>query len=255
MANAQRKKKGGKTKKRKTIEQMVTIPSDNTEMIVRKKEAYFDFLHWDIMTIAEKKKAKQPKNQKEFAEKWDIRDATLSEWRARPDFEKLRSEMFRKKLAADVPEVFADMRKRIKRIGKADEVELWLAYSEHWDRKKVIEFKPPIEFGDSDIRSLIGKLPIEKQKLYRNTLAKLLPEDTPKKKVENSEIEKAIDLKLSEIKTNAGRMDFLEKQIEKVRKLSTQTPPMVIVETVLALRLFRLSFLLRCRLLFFLVGP
>ena len=82
--------------------------------------------------------------------------------------------MFRKKLADEVPEVMADMRKRIKKIGKADEVELWLAYSKGWDRKKILEIKPPLEFGEGDIRVLISKLPKDKQKTYYVTLAKLI---------------------------------------------------------------------------------
>ena len=157
-----------------TVAEMVDFPVNEKEREVRNKETYVAFIRWDILTLAEKKKEKAPKTQREFSQKWKIGEDTLSDWRNRADFQKLRSAMFRKKLAADVPEVMADMRKRIKRIGKADEVEVWLAYSEGWDRKHVIEIKPPLEFGEGDVRQLIAKLSPDKQKQYYVTIAKLL---------------------------------------------------------------------------------
>lgn len=162
--------------KKQTVEEMVKLPVDDKERDARKKEAYVAFIRWDIMTLAEKKKAKEPLTQDKFAEKWGIAQRTPTDWKARADFQRLRSEMFRKKLAEDVPEVMADMRKRIKKIGKADEVELWLAYSEGWDKKRVVEITPPVQFGENDIRALVSKLPPEKQVKYYETIAKLLAE-------------------------------------------------------------------------------
>lgn len=160
--------------KKQTVAEMVAPLERPEERDVKKKEAYFAFIHWTICTKAERKAEKLPATQGEFSKKWGISEAGISEWKKRADFEKLRGEMFRKKLAAEVPEVMADMRKRIKKIGKADEVELWLAYSEGWDRKKVVEFKPPLEFAEGDVRALIAKLTPEKQKEYYVTIAKLL---------------------------------------------------------------------------------
>lgn len=64
-----------------------------------------------------------------------------------------------------------------------------------------------------------------------------LPEEVSKKKVENAEIERAIDLRLSEIKTRAQRMDFLESKIEAVRKFSSKNQNLVPVQSVLSSRL------------------
>ena len=125
---------------------------------------------------ARDKTGKRAKDAKKFAVKWGIHEDTISDWRKRDDFEKLREDIFRKKLASEVPEVMADLRKRIKKYGMGMDVELWLAYSKGWDRKRVVEIKDPVTFGDGDIRNLIGKLPPEKQKLFRTTLAKLLAE-------------------------------------------------------------------------------
>lgn len=179
MKRAKSDKLGGKRKKKPTAAEMVSLDtsnSDKEQRDVRLKEAYVAFIRWDILTAAEKKRDKEPKSQKEFAAKWDINEDTVSDWRKRADFQKMRSEMFRKKLAAEVPEVMADLRKRIKKYGMGMDVELWLAYSEGWDRKRVLEIKPPVEFGEGDIRLLVAKLPPEKQKLFRVTLAKLLAE-------------------------------------------------------------------------------
>lgn len=183
MSNSNSKKNApnGKAKakagaKKPTVKEMVALPVDENAREVRKKEAYVAFIRWDISTKAERKANKDPKTQKEFAAKWDIAEDTIVDWKARADFQKLRGEMFKKKLAAEVPEVMADMRKRIKKIGKADEVELWLAYAEGWDKKRVLEIKPPVEFGEGDIRLLVSKLPPERQKHFRVTLAELLAE-------------------------------------------------------------------------------
>lgn len=148
------------------------------ERNVRNKEAYADFIRWTILTKAERKTEKAPHTQSEFARKWNININTTTEWQKRDDYEVLRSEMFKKKLATEVPEVMADLRKRIKKYGMAMDVELWLAYAEGWDKKKVVELKPPMQFGLDDVRALVAKLPKEKQKLYYGTIAKLIADAT-----------------------------------------------------------------------------
>lgn len=178
--NPKKNNPNGKSKRNRnnkpSMKEMIAPLERKEERDVVKREAYFAFLHWSICTIAERKKEKLPRTQGEFAKLWDVGEDTVSQWKKRADFEELREKMFRKKLADEVPEVMADMRKRIKRIGKADEVELWLAYSKGWDRKQVVEIKPPITLDDNDIRNLIGKLSPERQKHFRVTLAELLAE-------------------------------------------------------------------------------
>lgn len=142
------------------------------------KEAYADFIRWTILTKIERKNEKAPMTQTEFAKKWNINIDTTTDWQKRNDFEKLRGDMFRKKLAAEIPEVMADLRKRIKKYGVGLDVELWLAYAEGWDRKKVVEIKPTNDFGEGDVRALIAKLPKEKQKTYYATIAKLIADAT-----------------------------------------------------------------------------
>lgn len=148
------------------------------ERNVRLKEAYTDFIRWTILTKQERKAEKAPQTQTEFARKWHIDIDTTTDWKKRQDFELLRGEMFRKKLASDVPEVMQDLRKRIKKYGMAQDVELYLAYAEGWDKKKVVEIKPPMQFGLDDVRALVAKLPKEKQKTYYATIAKLIADAT-----------------------------------------------------------------------------
>lgn len=167
-----------KAEKKPTVEEMVDFDVKEKEREVRMKEAYVDFLRWDVLTETEKKRDNEPRNQKEFAKKWEMREATLSEWRARGDFPKLRSTMLRKKMAYEIPEVMGDLRKRIKKYGIGLDVELYLAYAENWDKKKVVEIKPTNDFGPDDVRALIAKLPKEKQKTYYATIAKLIADAT-----------------------------------------------------------------------------
>ena len=176
--NPKKNNPDGKSKKNRrnqpSMKEMIDPLDRPEERDVKKREAYFAFLHWTICTVAERKKEDLPEHQGAFSKKWNVSEGTLSEWKKRADFEKLRGEMFRKKLASEVPEIMADMRKRIKKMGKADEVELWLAYSEGWDKKNVVEIKPPLEFGEGDVRALIANLPKEKQTEYYVTIAKLI---------------------------------------------------------------------------------
>lgn len=180
MKTPNRKKTPSKEKKAKkpTVDEMVALEVSEKEREVREKEAYVAFVRWDILTVKERLEEKLPDTQEQFAKKWDIRPATISAWKDRKDFAKHRSDMFRKKLAAEIPEVMGDLRKRIKKYGVGLDVELWLAYAEGWDRKKVVEIKPTNDFGEGDVRALIAKLPREKQKTYYATIAKLIADAT-----------------------------------------------------------------------------
>lgn len=161
------------------------------ERDVRLKEAYIAFIRWSILTAAEKKAEKEPKTQRDFATKWSIHENTIVDWKARADFETLREDIFRKKLANEVPEVMGDLRKRIKKYGMGMDVELWLAYSKGWDRKKVLEINPPLDFGLGDIRAMIANLPKDKQKHFYQTLAKLIVEADEATERANSETSSA----------------------------------------------------------------
>lgn len=175
MANSKKSKKTGGKEKSKP-----KSPGEKfyTEHSVHLKEAYADFVRWSILTKLERKAEKAPDTQGQFATKWNIAPDTIVDWKKRADYPKLRGEAFRGKLAAEIPEVMADLRKRIKKYGIGLDVELYLAYAEGWDKKKVVEIKPTNDFGPGDIRALLAKLPKEKQKLYYGTLAKLIADAT-----------------------------------------------------------------------------
>lgn len=170
-SNQSENKPGKEKKKKKSVGKKFY-----TEREVHLREAYADFQLWTILTKAEKRAAHYPQTQVEFAKKWGVHIDTTTDWKKREDFGKRCDELFRSKMAAEVPEVIADLRKRIKKYGMGMDVELWLAYAKNWDRKKVLEIKPPVVFDDADIRNLISKLTPERQKHFRVTLAELLAE-------------------------------------------------------------------------------
>lgn len=138
------------------------------------KEAYAAFIDWCVLTDKERKKAGLPKTQGEFAKRWEIHIDTTTDWKKRDDYPKLRWDALQKKMALETPSVIEDLRKRIKKYGMGMDIELWLAISESWDRKHVIEMKQPLQFGLGDIRALIANLPKEKQKQYYQTLGRLI---------------------------------------------------------------------------------
>jgi hypothetical protein len=145
-----------------------------TERPVYLKEAYADFIRWSILTPTEKKKEKEPKTQKAFALKWNISEKTIVDWKARGDYEERRGREFKHKLALEEPQIMESLVKRIHKYGQAMDVELWYALVKGWDKKKVLEIKDPVIFGEGDIRVLIQRLPKKDQQEYFNTLAKLL---------------------------------------------------------------------------------
>lgn len=177
-------KKGGKEKqkkatpktpsKKKPVVEKSQAETFYTEPDVYLKEVYAEYIRWTILTKEERRKEDAPATQKEFAKKWNIHPDTTTDWTKRKDFETRRSETFRKKLAAEVPEVMSDLRKRIKKYGQGMDVELYLAYAEGWDRKRVLKIEQPVHFGENDVRALIEKLPPDKQAKYYETIAKLL---------------------------------------------------------------------------------
>ena len=145
-----------------------------TERAVYLKEAYADFIRWSILTKTEKKKDKEPKHQKAFALKWNIAEKTIVDWKKREDYEERRGREFKHKLALEEPEIMESLVKRIHKYGQAMDVELWYALVKGWDKKKVLEIKDPVQFGEGDIRILLSKLPKKDQQEYFNTLARIV---------------------------------------------------------------------------------
>ena len=143
---------------------------------VNKLDVFDLFCYWSVRTPDERKTEKLPDTQQEFAKKYKISEVSLSNWKKRDDYTGPRNSKMQEKLAGKTPEVLEGLFKRCQRYGKADEVELWLAYVEGWDKKKVLEMTGKIEFGDGDIRALVEHLPKTKQKLFYDTITKLLIE-------------------------------------------------------------------------------
>lgn len=98
----------------------------------------------------------------------------------------------------------------------------------------------PIEADDAYLRKVLGlpdndedKTETQDETIDETTEDLGLPTDASKKKVENAEIETALAKRLSEIKTKAQRMDFLESKIETIRKYSDKNPNLVPIEQAL----------------------
>lgn len=143
---------------------------------IDKIDVFDAFCYWIVRTTEERAEEKLPKTQQEFAKKHKVIEATLSKWKKQSDYEATRMAKMQEKLASKTPDVLQALYTRIKKYGMAYEVELWLAYVEGWDKKKVLEMTNKVEFGDGDIRALVQNLPKKKQKLFYDTITKLLIE-------------------------------------------------------------------------------
>ena len=166
-------KKVGTTKKQKTKK---GGGKNGRQDKIDKLDVFDAFCYWVVRTDKERKAEKLPKTQGEFAQKHKVIEATLSNWKKQADYEATRNAKMKEKLADKTPEVLDGLFTRCKKYGMGYEVELWLAYVEGWDKKKILELSGKVEFGDGDIRALVQHLPKTKQKLFYDTITKLLIE-------------------------------------------------------------------------------
>jgi len=79
----------------------------------------------------------QIKTQKEFAEKYDLNEATLVNWNKRPELLQRMKET-EKMLSFLTPNVFISLYKTILKDGSAQEVHAWMKYIEHWKEDAVL---------------------------------------------------------------------------------------------------------------------
>ncbi len=137
------------------------------------EDVFGEFISWAVMTRKERQKCNLG-SAKAFADRYDIHESQLSRWKLREDFQSQKQAKQREKLQELTPDILDAFFKRCIRYGMSNDVELWLALVEGWDKKKIIAQKPEIQFGPNDIRTLMMNLPKEKQLLYYRTLAQLI---------------------------------------------------------------------------------
>ena len=134
-------------------------------------DLYITFCEWYAMTRTQKKEYGAT-TMLEFAAKHDIADRTLRRWKKKPEFFHLVKDYrleFLQDRGGDVWEglILGAMK------GYADNVELYLAYTENWSMKQVIELRKLVQFAPGDLREHIEKLSPEKQKEHYASIAKL----------------------------------------------------------------------------------
>lgn len=162
--------------KRKSQPKRANGGKKSTKQKPDKVDVFDLFCYWVVRTPDERKEEKLPDAQQDFAKLHNVEQSTLSRWKSREDYEAARMTKMKDKLSGKTPEVIDALFKRITKYGMGYEVELWLAYVEGWDKKKVLELTGKVEFGDGDIRALIQHLPKTKQKIFYDTITKLLIE-------------------------------------------------------------------------------
>lgn len=164
-AEGQSTKKGKKKAQRQT----------QGDRDIQKKNEYLEFAKW--MATPYPAKAKEGlESEAKFSQYYKVNVSTIHRWKQRSDFwekvEKHRDKWGRSRTAT----VLEGLYRRAVKYGMAQEVELWLAYFEGWDKKQIVETTE--RFADDDLRNLIGRLPADKQQKYYDLLAQLLTDIT-----------------------------------------------------------------------------
>lgn len=142
---------------------------------LRKTDVFDLFVEWISLTT-EERIAKGVEKQMDFANKYNIRQGTLSDWKLRADFNERKKQLQVAKMQDGTSDVLEGLRKRCVEYGMAYDVELFLLYAEGWDRKHTLEILGEIKLGSNDIRSIIDLLPKEKQRSFYDTLTNLIAE-------------------------------------------------------------------------------
>ena len=151
----------------------------------RKQDVFNRFANWMTLTTKERKTI-GVETQLAFAKKYGVHNVTLTEWKKREDFNKLKQELQISRLQNSTADVLEGLKNRCVRYGMAYDVELFLLYVEKWDRKHVLEILGEIKLGDNDIRTIIGLLPEHKQKLFYDTLVNLIAEAESSRDIEST---------------------------------------------------------------------
>jgi K+ transporter len=138
-----------------------------------KEQTYREFVAWFSLPAHERGEVK---SQGDFAIKYKVNQATLSEWKKRKDFKEQIDNVTLDWGFAKTPNVFAALYKRCVTYGMAQDVELWLAYFKGWDKKQVMEHRNLIGFSKDDLFTMIDLLPADKQKQFHDIIDKLIIE-------------------------------------------------------------------------------
>lgn len=110
-----------------------------------------------------------------FAKKYGLAPSTLYRWKQRPEFRRARQVVNKKWGQELTPNVMASLYRRCMKYGQHEDVELWLAYFEGWDKKKVLQIKHRHEIFDmKDIRALLAYLPLSEQQDFYATIARII---------------------------------------------------------------------------------
>lgn len=135
---------------------------------------FMAFAEWMAKPLPERKE-EGLESVKAFAKHYKINRSTLYLWKKKPDFWKRVESLRQHKCREHTSTVIHKLYLRILRYGMAQDVELWLAYVEGWDKKQVIEERPQL-FQEGDLRELVKKLPAEKREEFEETITRLLIE-------------------------------------------------------------------------------
>lgn len=165
---------------------MNTNPQDNDKVIpvqpeapqaeIPKVDVFDKYIEWSSLPALERAEmlgiAKNPVTGKytrlatnsDFADKFGVHRNTLGNWRQKSDFIDAVRERIHQRNDARTPDVLDALYRRCIKFGMANDVELWLAYTQGWSRQtkiKIIE-----RFADDDLRRIINALPQEKQREF-----------------------------------------------------------------------------------------
>lgn len=138
-----------------------------------KKDVYDRFVDWQALTSKEREKIGIPFAQ-DFADKYGVKQSTLSNWKKRPEFGELKRNAQVARLGDSTSDVLDGLKRRCIKYGMAYDIELYLLYVEGWDRKHILEILSEVKLGPEDIRTLIDGLEEGDQKRFYDTLTELI---------------------------------------------------------------------------------
>ena len=113
---------------------------------IKRVAEYLEYVSFMAMPKILRKKTFQIEDELEFANKYELSQNTLTNWKKREDFWKRVQRQVVRWGRGQTPNVLKALLATAQLDGKAPEVKLWLQFFEQWSEKKKIDISGTVDY-------------------------------------------------------------------------------------------------------------
>jgi len=128
---------------------------------IRRVAEYLEYVSFMAIPKVLRKEQFQIEDEQEFANKYELSQNTLTNWKKKEDFWKRVDRQVIRWGRGQTPDVLRALSSRAKAEGKAPEVKLWLQFFEQWSEKKKLDSGDEAEYELSEEDKALLKRALE----------------------------------------------------------------------------------------------